>query len=129
MMHSLQSAFGLLVFVAIAWAISEDRRAASVRVAVAGIAAQLILAALLLKLPPLASGLAALNDLALTLQQATDAGTSFVFGYLGGGPLPFEETHPQRKVSTTVVRRCLETGEGVFSQDAQEGDLGAPSRR
>ena len=34
---------------------------------------------------------------------------------------------PQRKVSTTVVRRCLETGEGVFSQDAQEGDLGAAS--
>ena len=93
-MPFLQSAFGLLVFVAIAWAISEDRRAASVRVAVAGIAAQLLLAALLLKLPPLASALAALNDLVLTLQQATDAGTSFVFGYLGGGPLPFEETQP-----------------------------------
>ena len=93
-MHSLQSAFGLLVFVAIAWAISENRRAASVRVAVAGIAAQLILAALLLKLPPLATALAALNGLVLTLQQATDAGTSFVFGYLGGGPLPFEEAQP-----------------------------------
>jgi concentrative nucleoside transporter, CNT family len=25
------------------------------------------------------------------LQRATDAGTSFVFGYLGGGPLPFDE--------------------------------------
>ena len=82
------------MFVAIAWAISENRRAASVRVAVVGIAVQLILAALLLKLPPLASALAALNGLVLTLQQATDAGTSFVFGYLGGGPLPFEETQP-----------------------------------
>ena len=28
------------------------------------------------------------------LQRATDAGTAFVFGYLGGGPLPFVETHP-----------------------------------
>ena len=93
-MNSLQSALGLLVFVAIAWAISEDRRAASGRVAVAGIGAQLLLAALLLKLPALASTLAALNDLVLTLQQATDAGTSFVFGYLGGGPLPFEEAQP-----------------------------------
>ena len=93
-MHSLQSALGLLVFVAIAWAISENRRAASARVAVVGIAVQLILAALLLKLPPLAGALAALNGLVLTLQQATDAGTSFVFGYLGGGPLPFEETQP-----------------------------------
>jgi CNT family concentrative nucleoside transporter len=28
------------------------------------------------------------------LQSATQAGTSFVFGYLGGPPLPFAETHP-----------------------------------
>lgn len=93
-MQSLQSAFGLLVFVGFAWAISENRRAASLRVAVSGIAAQLILAALLLKLPPLAAALASLNDLVLVLQGATAAGTSFVFGYLGGGPLPFEETQP-----------------------------------
>ena len=46
------------------------------------------------ELMPLADALAALNDLVLTLQQATDAGTAFVFGYLGGGPLPFEETQP-----------------------------------
>ncbi len=93
-MQSLQSAFGLLVFMGFAWAVSENRRAASPRVAVSGIAAQLILAALLLKLPPLEAALAGLNDLVLALQNATTAGTSFVFGYLGGGPLPFEETQP-----------------------------------
>ena len=93
-MQSLQSAFGLLVFVAFAWAISEDRRAASVRVAAAGVAAQLIIAALLLKLPPLEAALSALNGLVLMLQTATEAGTSFVFGYLGGAPLPFEESQP-----------------------------------
>jgi CNT family concentrative nucleoside transporter len=94
MMQSLQSAFGLLVFMGFAWAVSENRRAASPRVAVSGIAAQLILAALLLKLPPLEAALAGLNDLVVALQNATTAGTSFVFGYLGGGPLPFEETQP-----------------------------------
>jgi len=94
MMQSLQSAFGLLVFTGFAWAISENRRAASLRVAVSGIAAQLILAALLLKLPPLEAALASLNDVVLVLQNATVAGTSFVFGYLGGGPLPFEEAQP-----------------------------------
>jgi CNT family concentrative nucleoside transporter len=93
-MQSLQSAFGLLVFMGFAWAISENRRAASLRVAVSGIAAQLILAALLLKLPPLEAALASLNDVVLVLQNATVAGTSFVFGYLGGGPLPFEEAQP-----------------------------------
>ena len=93
-MQSLQSAFGLVVFVAFAWAISENRRAASARVALAGIAIQLVLAALLLKVPLLEAALATLNDAVHILQKATVAGSSFVFGYLGGGPLPFEETRP-----------------------------------
>ncbi|MFI4896030.1 MAG: hypothetical protein ACHP9W_06885 [Steroidobacterales bacterium] len=29
----------------------------------------------------------------IALQRATDAGASFVFGYLGGGPPPFQITH------------------------------------
>jgi concentrative nucleoside transporter, CNT family len=35
-----------------------------------------------------------LNQGVDALQRATDAGTSFVFGYLGGGPLPFDEKSP-----------------------------------
>ena len=35
-----------------------------------------------------------LNRLVLSLGEATTAGTSFVFGYLGGGRLPFVETYP-----------------------------------
>jgi len=93
-MQSLQSAFGLAIFIAIAWAMSENRQAARLRVAVAGIAVQLILAALLLKVPPLEAALTALNDMVLILQKATEAGSAFVFGYLGGGPLPFEQTQP-----------------------------------
>ena len=34
------------------------------------------------------------NDLVQALQAASEAGSSFVFGYLGGGPLPFEATAP-----------------------------------
>jgi CNT family concentrative nucleoside transporter len=93
-MQSLQSAFGLLAFLGIAWAVSENRRAVSLRVAIGGVAVQLLLAALLLKVPPLEAALTALNDAVLVLQDATRAGTSFVFGYLGGAPLPFEETQP-----------------------------------
>jgi CNT family concentrative nucleoside transporter len=33
-----------------------------------------------------------LNRGVLAIQQATEAGSSFVFGFLGGGPLPYEET-------------------------------------
>jgi CNT family concentrative nucleoside transporter len=35
-----------------------------------------------------------LNEGLLSLQQATQAGTSFVFGYLGGGAPPYEESGP-----------------------------------
>jgi len=35
-----------------------------------------------------------LNRAVNALEGATQAGTSFVFGYLGGGPLPFEEKQP-----------------------------------
>ena len=35
-----------------------------------------------------------LNGAANALQRATDDGTAFLFGYLGGGTLPFEEIHP-----------------------------------
>jgi transcriptional regulator with GAF, ATPase, and Fis domain len=33
--------------------------------------------------------------------------------------------HPERKISTTIVRRALEQGQGTFSEDAQSGDLAA----
>ncbi|HXO02991.1 MAG TPA: nucleoside transporter C-terminal domain-containing protein, partial [Stellaceae bacterium] len=55
---------------------------------------QFAVALLLLKFPPVAKAFLLLNDGVEALQKATDAGTGFVFGYLGGGPLPFAETHP-----------------------------------
>jgi CNT family concentrative nucleoside transporter len=50
------------------------------------------MAVLLLKLPFIQKLFGALNDGVVALQNASEAGSSFVFGYLGGGPLPFEET-------------------------------------
>lgn len=52
------------------------------------------LAALLLKMLFLHQALSSLNDAVLALQAATEQGTTFVFGYLGGGNLPFAETAP-----------------------------------
>jgi CNT family concentrative nucleoside transporter len=49
---------------------------------------------MLLWLPPFKLVFMGLNELLLTLEQATLDGTSFVFGYLGGDELPFEETQP-----------------------------------
>lgn len=94
MIENLQSALGLAVFLGLAWLLSEDRRHLRLRVALVGTAVQLVLAAFLLKLPILQGAFVALNGAVLALQRATEAGSSFVFGYLGGGLLPFEETEP-----------------------------------
>jgi len=47
----LQSALGVFVFIGLAWAVSEDRRAFPWRIVLAGLAFQFVLAAALLKLP------------------------------------------------------------------------------
>lgn len=93
-MTILQGLLGLAVFIAIAWGLSERRDRFPVRVVVSGLAIQLVLALLLLKVPFFNELFVALNTLLLSLEKATMAGTSFVFGYLGGGPLPFEESSP-----------------------------------
>jgi len=90
----LQSAFGLLALVALAWLISEKRREVSVVSIAVGLALQICLGLLMLKVPLFESIFMALNDFALSVEKATMAGTSFVFGYLGGGPLPFSEPYP-----------------------------------
>jgi CNT family concentrative nucleoside transporter len=86
--------FGLAALLAIAWMLSEDRRRIPWRTVIAGIVLQWALALLLLGFPPATAVIFLLNNGATALQKATEAGTSFVFGYLGGPPLPFVETHP-----------------------------------
>lgn len=89
-----QSTIGLGVFVGLAWLISEDRRRVSWKVVGIGLVLQLVLALVLLKVPFFQALLQSLNGMVTALQDATRAGTSFVFGYIGGGPLPFEEPYP-----------------------------------
>jgi CNT family concentrative nucleoside transporter len=91
----LQPLLGLAVIVALAWVLSEERRAVRPRLVVSGLALQIVLAALLLKLPPAKAFFMALNDVVLGLERATQQGTALVFGYLGGGALPFDLTHPE----------------------------------
>ena len=88
---ALQSAFGFVALLALAWAISENRRAVPWRIIIAGALLMLLMALLLLKVPLLKQFFLALNDGLGALESATQTGTGFVFGYLGGGPLPFAE--------------------------------------
>jgi len=93
-MLAAQSAFGLLVLLALAWLLRERGHRVAWRTVVAGLLLQIAMALLLLKLPPVKQIFIALNELMLALDAASRAGTSFVFGYLGGAPLPFAETAP-----------------------------------
>ena len=88
---TLQSVIGLATFVFIAWALSENRWAVSPRLILAGIGMQLVVALILLKVPVFTDIFLVLNKAVEALESSTRAGTTFVFGYLGGGPLPFEE--------------------------------------
>ncbi|SHK36220.1 concentrative nucleoside transporter, CNT family [Roseomonas rosea] len=90
----LQSALGLLALAALAWAAGGFRRPVPWRAVLAGLALQLALGATLLHIPPLRAAFALVGDAVDALARATRAGTSLVFGYLGGAPLPFAETAP-----------------------------------
>lgn len=94
MASALQSAFGFLAILVIAWLCSENRRVVAWRTIAAGVVLQILLAAALLKLAVFKQFFLALNETLLALEKATQAGTSFVFGYLGGGALPFAESGP-----------------------------------
>lgn len=95
-MEQLQSAFGVLALVAIAFALSENRRAVRWLRIVIGLSVTIALAFLFLRVPFLRAAFSAANDAVNALARATRAGTSFVFGYLGGGPVPFVPTAPGR---------------------------------
>jgi CNT family concentrative nucleoside transporter len=89
MAGSLQSALGLMVLIALAWAISERRSAVAWPVVAAGLAAQFLLALALLKIEIFQDTFSVLNRGVLAVVDATRAGTGFVFGYIGGGDVPF----------------------------------------
>lgn len=83
-----------VVLLALAFACSEGRRRINWRLVFSAVVLEVGLAVLLLYAPPMRAALGYANDAANALQRATEAGTGFVFGYLGGGVLPFTESAP-----------------------------------
>jgi len=89
-----QSLAGMAALCLLAWGLGGFRRNASWRVVVVGLLAVLGLATLLLNVAWLRVGFGWIGQLVEALARATRAGTSLVFGYLGGAPLPFAEPFP-----------------------------------
>ncbi len=94
MSATLQPLAGFFTLMFLAWLASERRLDISWRTVAGGVVLQWALAALLLAVPASRTVFLWLNDLMSALEASTTEGTGFVFGYLGGAPLPFEESAP-----------------------------------
>ena len=90
----MRGVLGIAVILLLAWVLSENRTRVPWRVVTVGVLLQFILAFVFLRFPPARATFLVLNRAVEALQNATEAGTGFVFGYLGGGQLPFAETQP-----------------------------------
>jgi len=91
---SIQSAFGFVFFVLIAWCFSENKRQFPVRIVITGMIIQLALGIVFLKFPFFTNAFVYLNRAVMALQESTGAGTSFVFGFIGGGDAPYDMKFP-----------------------------------
>lgn len=94
-----QSLLGIAAIVALAWVFSENRRVFPWKTVVGGLFLQAAVALILLKVPLARSGLFALNGAVGAVTDATRAGTSFVFGFIGGGAPPFQVTNAANMAS------------------------------
>ncbi|TCH98851.1 nucleoside:proton symporter [Roseococcus sp. SYP-B2431] len=90
----LQSALGLVLLCLLCWVLGGCKRHVSWRAVIGGLVGTIGLAALLLNIPPLRAAFSYFGRAVDALARATQAGTSLVFGYLGGAPLPYAETAP-----------------------------------
>lgn len=91
----LRGLLGLLVFLGIAWAISENRPSIHYRAILGGLIAQVLIALLLTRVPAVVDALGGIAHGVDNLQRSAESGATFVFGYLGGGSQPFIKANPQ----------------------------------
>jgi len=94
-----QSLVGLIAIPLIAWALSERRAAIKparlARILIAGIGLQVLIAGLMLNVPAARAVFDWADGLVAALQSATGSGMRLVFGYLAGGPAPYETVRPE----------------------------------
>ncbi|KWV90921.1 NupC/NupG family nucleoside CNT transporter [Erythrobacter sp. YT30] len=94
----LRGIIGIAVLLGIAWALSEDRGNRPTWQWIAGaLAMQAVLALIIVRVPFIWSIMKGANAGVEAISDATVQGSSYMFGYLGGAPLPFvlkEGTEP-----------------------------------
>ena len=87
----LQGLLGLAAILGCAWLLSERRASLPRARGIAGaLLLQFVLAVVVVRVPLIWEALRWGNEGIVALEQATRVGSSYLFGYLGGGELPFE---------------------------------------
>ena len=89
-MWILRGLLGIAGLTALAWALSENRRRVQWKTVGWGLGLQFAIALLMLKVPVFQRLLGQLNRVVRAVEQASHEGGAFVFGYLTGGPSPFQ---------------------------------------
>ena len=101
-MVTLQALLGLAVFIGLAVLCSEQRRMLNWQLLAAGLGLQFLVAFVMFRFELLQALLNALNRVVVAIADATEAGSLFVFGYLGGDPsnvaYPFSIDNPEATV-------------------------------
>ncbi len=85
-----QGLIGIALLMAIAWTLSEDRAARpSARWIAGALALQIGIALVVVRVPLIWDAIGLANTAVAAVETATKVGSSYMFGYLGGAPLPF----------------------------------------
>ena len=86
---NIHSGLGFIALLGLAWVLGERSRVVAWRIVLPGVILMVVMCALLLKVSWFHTFFLALNDALQGLESATEKGTGFVFGYLGGASLPY----------------------------------------
>jgi concentrative nucleoside transporter, CNT family len=95
----MQSALGIVAFIAFAWMLSERPSAFPWVTVIVGVAVQILLAMAFLGVPLMRDALLELNVVVDVISKATNKASTFVFGYIAGGTPPFEVKNPNAMIS------------------------------
>ena len=86
----MQGLLGIAVLLLLAYLVSESRRSVDLRYLGVGFLAQVAVAFVFFQIPIIGDVLLYMNAVVATIESAALEGSSFLFGYLGGGGVPFE---------------------------------------
>jgi CNT family concentrative nucleoside transporter len=109
----IQATVGILIFTGFLWVIGRGK--GSLPRTLIAIAIHSIFVFIVLKIDYIAKLFDYITQAIMALSDATIKGTSFVFGYLGGGPAPFEITSPKNLFIFTFQLLPITIVLGAFS--------------